>query len=32
MEIFFGTLMVLLGDIGHVEAYFGLFGDSVGAR
>jgi hypothetical protein len=29
MEIFSGTPMVLQGDVGQVEAYFGLFGDSV---
>jgi hypothetical protein len=29
MEIFSGTPMVLQGDIAQVEAYFGLFGDSV---
>jgi hypothetical protein len=22
-------LMELLGDVGHVESYFGMFGDSV---
>jgi hypothetical protein len=29
MEIFLATPKVLLGDIGQVEARFGLFGDSV---
>ena len=29
MEIILGHPMVLLGDVGHVEAHFGLFGDSV---
>ena len=28
MEIILGHPMVLLGDVGHVEAHFGLFGDS----
>ena len=31
---FWTHLMELLGDVGHVESHFGLFGDglSVGAR
>jgi hypothetical protein len=29
MEIFSAHLMVLLGDIGQVEARFGLFGDNI---
>jgi hypothetical protein len=29
MEIFLSTPMVLLGDIGQVEAHFGPFGDSI---
>jgi hypothetical protein len=34
MEIIFGTPIVLLGDVGQVESWFDLFGDSVniGAR
>jgi hypothetical protein len=24
--------MELLGDVGHLESHFGLFGDSVGGR
>ena len=27
---FWTHMMVLLGDVGHVESCFGLFGDSVG--
>jgi hypothetical protein len=32
--IFWTHPMVLLGDVGHIESFFGLFGDavSVGAR
>jgi hypothetical protein len=29
MEIFSAHLMVLLADIGQVEARFGLFGDNI---
>ena len=29
-EIFWTHLMELLGDVGHVNSHFGLFGDSVG--
>jgi hypothetical protein len=29
MEIILGTPLVLLGDMGQVEAHFGPFGDSV---
>jgi hypothetical protein len=29
MEIFSGTLDVLLGDVGQLEARFGPFGDSI---
>jgi hypothetical protein len=28
-ETIFDALMELLGDVGHVESHFGLFGDSV---
>jgi hypothetical protein len=28
-ETFYTHLMKLLGDMGHVESHFGLFGDSV---
>ena len=28
-EIFWTHLMELLGDVGHVQPHFGLFGDSV---
>ena len=28
-ELFWTHLMELLGDVGHVESRFGLFGDSV---
>ena len=28
-EIFLDTLVELLGDVGHVESLFGLFGNSV---
>ena len=28
-EIFLDTLVELLGDVGHVESRFGLFGNSV---
>jgi hypothetical protein len=33
-ETFYTHLMKLLGDVGHIESHFGLFGDSVsvGAR
>ena len=31
-EIILDAPMVLLGDVGHVESFFGLLGASVGAR
>ena len=31
-EIVLDAPMVLLGDVGHVESFFGLLGASVGAR
>jgi hypothetical protein len=32
MKIFSATPMVLLGDIGQVEAHFGPFGDNINLK